>query len=86
MAAPDEYDSATEAPQPAGQEEETKTFKDLVSVDDAGSSLYCWHQAQTESGSLTSWLAVYKSIWRLAWHYLRISEAWAPTLSLNLRV
>lgn len=45
MAAPEEHDSATEAPQPAVQEEETKTFKDLVSVDDASSSLYCWRQA-----------------------------------------
>lgn len=45
MAAPDEHDSATEAPQTAVQEEETKTFKDLVSVDDAGFSLYCWRQA-----------------------------------------
>uniref|UniRef100_A0A8C7B256 RNA helicase n=1 Tax=Neovison vison TaxID=452646 RepID=A0A8C7B256_NEOVI len=33
MAAPDECDSATEAPQPAAQEEETKTFKDLGVTD-----------------------------------------------------
>ena len=41
MAAPEEHDSPTEVPQPAVQEEETKTFKDLVSVDDSGFSLYC---------------------------------------------
>ncbi|XP_022350710.1 probable ATP-dependent RNA helicase DDX47 isoform X1 [Enhydra lutris kenyoni] len=33
MAAPEECDSATEAPQPAAQEEETKTFKDLGVTD-----------------------------------------------------
>ncbi|XP_008705226.1 probable ATP-dependent RNA helicase DDX47 isoform X2 [Ursus maritimus] len=33
MAAPEEHDSATEAPQPAVQEEETKTFKDLGVTD-----------------------------------------------------
>uniref|UniRef100_A0ABI7ZA97 RNA helicase n=1 Tax=Felis catus TaxID=9685 RepID=A0ABI7ZA97_FELCA len=33
MAAPDEHDSPTEAPQPAVQEEETKTFKDLGVTD-----------------------------------------------------
>ena len=34
MAAPEEPGSATEAPQPALEEEEAKTFKDLVRVDD----------------------------------------------------
>uniref|UniRef100_A0A667GXU8 RNA helicase n=2 Tax=Felidae TaxID=9681 RepID=A0A667GXU8_LYNCA len=33
MAAPEEHDSPTEAPQPAVQEEETKTFKDLGVTD-----------------------------------------------------
>lgn len=38
MEAPEEHDSPTEAPQPAVEEEETRTFKDLVRVDDCGFS------------------------------------------------
>lgn len=43
MAAPEEHDEVPSASlQPAGEEEEAKTFKDLVRVVDVGSFLYCY--------------------------------------------
>lgn len=57
MAAPEEHDSPTEAPQPAVGEEETKTFKDLVSVDDADSFLSRWRPLRQRPVALeSSWL------------------------------
>lgn len=52
MAASEEHDSSAEAPQTAVEEEETKTFKDLVRMDDAGFSLLRCRQARAESGCL----------------------------------
>lgn len=42
MAAPEKRDSPTEASQPVMEEEETKTFKDLVRMDDAGFFYVLW--------------------------------------------
>lgn len=52
MAASEERDSPAEVPQMAVEEAETKTFKDLVSVDDAGFPFSYWRQARAESGCL----------------------------------
>lgn len=58
MAASVEHDSreSMDAPQTAVEVEETKTFKDLVRVDDASFPLFLRRQARAESGCLPSGL------------------------------
>ena len=77
MAASVEHDSpeSMQAPQTAVEVEETKTFKDLVRVDDPSFPLFFLRQARAESGCLPSRPVVCGSSRGLAQISPRVPEA-----------